>query len=363
MQRTTWSVEVVNVMLSDCNDTVVSSSEVRDVHVLAPPTNSATSSSTVELHAVNLYTTNPSEQTHTTMATICHRCALRLRHAARAAPARSFSSTAATQKGGMPAFNESPNPELNEVLSTIRNKIFMPNYLEKGERKLLFKAKYRQQLIDNPQNVTIGDEEIPLEPMDLLKDLPKRSTTVKEALDIIMSEGSKDWHQLPKLLQGLKEGVKRPLRKEAYARVVRCAMNADKIGVVLQCLETPDRTGMTLRHEEVRKILLDGLHHMAQDHEWSEAATGRALRDANVVSRLLENEEHGGGRRLQENDPRQHPETVGLFLELASVYVYLHADANDTEGLVKAYAGRLMSCLEKGHVEVSEPSCIGLVIY
>ncbi|CAK3935286.1 Hypothetical predicted protein [Lecanosticta acicola] len=304
--------------------------------------------------ALNL---NPEQQlansaipTHHTMASICHRCAVRLRHAAQAAPTRAFSTTPAAQRA-VPAFTESPNPELNELFSLIRTKLFLPNYLDRRERNLIFKEKYRQMLLDNPPTVEMGDEEFTLEPLDKRRDLPARCPTVRKALDIMMEKDSKDWHQLPTLMQGLKQGLNKPLRLETQEKIIRKAVHADQMGVILQCLETPERTGMDLKRDGVRRTLLYGLRELAQKKDWHRKATDKALRNANLVSRLLESEEHGGGRNLKENDPRTRPETVGIFLELAAVYAYRHAGAKDDTGLVKAYAERLTSCLERASVE------------
>lgn len=285
------------------------------------------------------------------MASVCRRCVLRLQRAAQADTRhlanRSFSSTSSAQRQ-LPTFTQTDNHELNDVLSTFREKHLIPAYLTRQERKLIYKQKYRQQLEDNPTTALAGGSEVPLRWIDRRREVPGRGRLVRRALDL-MFEGNdaKDLPNLPALLQGLKEGVKKPLGNNLAEKLIRKSIESGKFGQVIRCLQQANRTGLTLKNEFVLRAVLCGLHDIAQSSDWSKGATERALRDANVIAAQLESEEHGTGRELAENDPRTRPEVVGVFLELAAVYVYKHADAKDESGLVKAYAERLVNCLEK----------------
>ncbi|KAF2170975.1 hypothetical protein M409DRAFT_63978 [Zasmidium cellare ATCC 36951] len=283
------------------------------------------------------------------MASICHRCALRLQRAAQAEiptlSKRTFSSTTTRQRT-LPTFTEASNPELNNVLATLREKHFIPAYLRKQERKMIFKHEFKQYLQDNPQTVYLGEEEVQLQWIDRNRDIPARKDLVNQALNLIAEGESSDWQNLPKLLQALNEGVKKPATPEQMEKIMRKALQNGKIGIIIQCLQQAGKTGMTLNNEHVLRSVISGLHELAVGSDWSESATGRALRDANVVSLLLESEEHGTGRKLTPNDPRTRPEVLGVFLELTAVYAYKFEEAKDTQGLVKAYAGRLLSNLK-----------------
>jgi len=72
-----------------------------------------------------------------------------------------------------------------------------------------------------------------------------------------------------------------------------------------------------------------------------------ALGLARNVSNLLESEAHGSGANLLPRDPRQRPEVIGVFLELAAVNAQLHQNGEDRGNAVKAYTARLLSCMDE----------------
>lgn len=264
---------------------------------------------------------------------------------------RTFSTTTSRQRV-LPTFTEASNPELNDVLATLREKHFIPAYLRKQERKMIFKQEFRQYLQDNPQTVYLGSEEIQLQWMDAKNDIPARRRLVNQAINLMAEGESSEWQNLPNLLRALNEGVKKPATSAQMEKIVRKAFQSGKFGVVLQCLTQAEKTGMTLKDERVLKSVIFGLHEMAEGSEWSEEVTGRGLRDAHQISLLLEREEHGTGGKLAPNDPRTRPEVLGVFLELAAVYAYKFGGAKDSQGLVKAYAGRLLSNMKDSQSSV-----------
>lgn len=289
-----------------------------------------------------------------TMAAVCHRCALRLQRIAQADAAvfrkRTFSSTSTLHR--LPTFADSSNPELNEALTQLRDKHLVPAYLGKQQRKLIFGQKYKQFLQDNPQTAYPGGQEVELRWIDRKRDIPKRRPLVSKALHLIMDSESNDWQNLPLVLEGMKEGVKKPLREQDLEMLVRKALQRGKLGVIIQCLQQSEKTGMSLEQEYVLRSVVYGLREMAFRSGWDRATTAKALRDANVISLLLESEEHGSGRKLKPDDPRVRPEILGVFLELAAVYAKKHSESKDGQGLVKAYAGRLVSSLAARNAEV-----------
>ncbi|KAK5120812.1 hypothetical protein LTR85_005879 [Meristemomyces frigidus] len=270
------------------------------------------------------------------MSTICARCALRLQRAAQADT---------RYANGIPTFNEASTPELNDVLASMRNKHFTPAYLHASERRLIFGTKNKQTLADNPQTVTIGDEEVELQWMDRRKEIPNRTKLFHKAIDLMAAGEGKDWNNLPNLLAGLKHaGAK--AEEKMMGKAVRKAVSAGRIGAIVQCLQQGEYTGMTLDIDEVLENVIWGLHVTAQREGWSEEGVLKALKAANQVGLLLETEEHGGGRHLREHDPRRRPEVLGAFLELAAVYAYKFQGAKDVDGKVKTYADRLLGCID-----------------
>ncbi|SMR56878.1 unnamed protein product [Zymoseptoria tritici ST99CH_1E4] len=285
---------------------------------------------------------------------ICHRCALRIQRTAdRTLSQRAFSTTPSIGRG-IPSFAESSNPDLNIALNTIREKHFIPSYLRRRERNLIFGDKNRQNLIDNPQSVAIADEEIPLHWLDRKREIPNRNKVVTEAINLIINGESKDWQNLPALMQGLKEGTKKPLSDALMEKIIRRAVLKGRLGHALLCLQQAARTGMTLKNEVVLRLVVHGLRAVPQEQGWEKDLLEKAVKNASAVAALLESEEHGGGTVLVENDPRTRVEVLGTFLELVAVYAFKFQGKKDSkEGLVKSYAERLVSRLDKTGAKVS----------
>ncbi|KAF2768728.1 hypothetical protein EJ03DRAFT_363650 [Teratosphaeria nubilosa] len=306
------------------------------------------------------------------MSTICTRCALRLQRAAQNdvllraaqnnvplhAAKRTFSqATARRKQHGVPKFTETSSAELNDVLLSMREKHFIPAYLNNHERHLIFGTKHKQFVEDNPPVITIADEDIELKWIDRRTEIPNRTKLFHEALDLIYeSDDPKAWAQLLKILIGMKRAkALSKLETRAFGKIVRKAAEAGRLRIVIQCFLQSELTGMTLRNSELLDQLVWGLHDIAQRSGWEKEAVQKALKDANVVARMLETEEHGGGKYVERDDPRRRPEIIGVFLELAAVNAYKHWNGEDRDGTVRVYADRLLSCLDANLDAVSIP--------
>lgn len=253
---------------------------------------------------------------------------------------------------GVPAFTATGNPELDDVLLSMRQTHFIPAYLSEPERRMIFGTKHRQQLLDNPQSVIIGDEEIELKWIDRRKEIPNRTKLFHKAISLMSasSEGghegeAKAWENLPALLTGLKKAHAVPPEK-AMAKIVRKAVGCGRIGIIIQCLHQVEHTGMSLQMPEVLNNVIYGLRTLAQKDGWSEEALGKALKDSQQIAILLEMKEHGGGGIIKTNDARGRKEVIGVFLELAAMHAYKFQNGKDVDGKVKMYAERLMDRLE-----------------
>lgn len=224
----------------------------------------------------------------------------------------------------------------------MRTKHFVPAYLHKRERKLIFGDKYKTVLADNPQVAQVGDEEIELQHIDRRREIPKRLKLTHEVIDLMSKGETKDWSNLPGLLAGLKK-ARTTLDEKLMEKITRRAVAAGQMGTIIQCLMQSERTGLTLTSNAVLTYVIWGLHDIAQSGSWSAEAVAKAIRDANQIALLLESKEHGGGRRVREHDARTRPEVIGVFLELAAVQAYKHQGGQDADGKVEAYASRLMT--------------------
>ena len=162
-----------------------------------------------------------------------------------------------------------------------------------------------------------------------------------------MKDGD-DWRALPALLEGLHKGHSVP-EMNFQEKIVRKAVQADQLSVVVRCLNRSALTGITLKNDNILSLTLWGLHEHAQAAQWDEERLNKALRYSVEIAQLLESEEHGSGRRILPNDPRTRPTTIAVFLELYAVLAQKYKGGKDVDGNVKKYADRLMSCLNESN--------------
>ena len=137
------------------------------------------------------------------------------------------------------------------------------------------------------------------------------------------------------------------------ARIVRLATDMGKFGVVLACVNSAHNTGLTLKDPEVLEQVIWSLRQVAQNGEWSEEATAKAIKDANDVASQLESDAHGSGKHVGKEDPRRSPYVLGIFLELAAVYASRFKGGEDVDGKVRAFADRLLSNISEDKKAVS----------
>ncbi|KXT03486.1 hypothetical protein AC578_1545 [Pseudocercospora eumusae] len=286
------------------------------------------------------------------MASICNRCALRLQRAssiAQITSRRAFTQSVFRSKQ-LPSFIETPNEELNNILATLRTKHFLPKYLHKSERRLIESPKNKQYLEENPQTTQIGGEEIELEWIDVAK-RPSEVPLCKKAFQIIFNSKDNSWENLPRLLRAIAETNPKgkgttPLTRPELERIVRKAVEQSKLSVVLRCLQPNAGTGISLKGPRLVEALIVGVRQTALRSNWEENHVAIALERFQELMSLFEREEHGGGKYLRPGDARRRPEVLGTLLELAAVYTYKHGGGEDTNGVVKTYADRLLSILE-----------------
>jgi hypothetical protein len=254
----------------------------------------------------------------------------------------------------LPVFAETASPELDQVLSQLRTKHFIPAYLNKRQRHLIFGDKFKQELENNPAYATLGEEELPLLHIDRRTEIPARKPLVLKALQLIQEND--EWRQLPSLLEGLHKA--RPTPDLALQeKILRKLQQADQFPVILRSLRRSQATGLTLKNDAVLNQVLHALREAAALDNWEQTRLQKALKYANELAELLESEQHGSGRKLSHDDARKRPAVIGLFLELHAVYASQYQAGQDVDGKVKAYATRFMACFNKANeVNLDSPS-------
>lgn len=246
----------------------------------------------------------------------------------------------------LPTFAETSSPELDDVLLQLRTKHFIPAYLNKRQRHLIFGDKFKQELENNPAYATLGEEEIPLIHIDRRKDIPARKPLVLQALRLI--EENDEWRQLPSILEGLHKARPQP-DLALQEKILRKLQLADQFPVILRSLRRSHATGLTLKNDAVLNQVLNALRETASLENWEQTRLEKALKQADELAELLESADHGSGRKLSPNDPRTRPAVIGLFLELHAVYAQQYQAGQDVSGKVKAYATRFMATFNESN--------------
>ncbi|OQO14044.1 hypothetical protein B0A48_00920 [Cryoendolithus antarcticus] len=286
------------------------------------------------------------------MASICARCTLRLHRAAQAelrSTLRPFSTTSARPKA-VPSFTPTSSSDLDAVLSTLRTKHMIPAALPKPTQRLIFQTKHKQTLIDNPQTATLGGEEIPLQWIERRTEIPAKRKLVKDAIQLMsQSNNAEDWANLPALLHGLQTCSASPPKAVLVEFIVRKAIAAGQVGMVLRCLTSHRTTDITLaRYPTITRLLAPAIHSTAVSGNWSEDAVHKALTQARALGLLLEDPSHQSPPNPTSSDPRKDPALIGVFLSLSAAHTHLFPSASPTEGsraTVQAYTTRLLANL------------------
>ncbi|KAF2402934.1 hypothetical protein EJ06DRAFT_527907 [Trichodelitschia bisporula] len=227
---------------------------------------------------------------------------------------RAFSSSArCLKRRTLPTFRPSSNPELETLLTTIRSKVFIPGYLNDTQRKRIQRQKYKSQLENEAIYATIGNEEVRLEHLDVLTDIPPANSFLRA---LHLSSSPDDWANFPALLEGFhtarnkSEGTLRP---SWLALFVTRAATAGAISTVIRCLREAGRNGMSLAERQVREPVFREIRNAARREAWSPDATAKALSRVREVLKYMDLPAHQAGR-----DPRAEPLVVGTALELTA---------------------------------------------
>jgi len=210
----------------------------------------------------------------------------------------------------------------------------------------MYKDKFKTELENSQTIVTLGNEDFKLEHVDKRTDIPARRPLVNQIVRL-MNE-SKEWNHLPALLEGL-HAVEATPDTTLRERIIRQATEAGHFHTILMCLYNPRRTGLTLKHDAIVHWVIRSLRRTAVLGSWSKKSTEKAIKYANEVAMLLEQEEHAYGKtthQIAPDDPRKNPVVIGAYLELFAMNAYKHHEKKDYDGSVKKYTQRLMACME-----------------
>jgi hypothetical protein len=153
-------------------------------------------------------------------------------------------------QGAVPAFTATSSPKLDDLLTEVRNKVFLPVHLSQEQRNLIYRSKHARSLEAEPVIARIANDEFRLQPIDRTKDILGVKTALDKALDLMKDK--KDWDNLPSLLHGIKN-VEAPgkgggnfLKKKkhrVWKKVVIKAARVGRLDVILECARRVSDTG------------------------------------------------------------------------------------------------------------------------
>ncbi|KAH7323835.1 hypothetical protein BKA65DRAFT_435941 [Rhexocercosporidium sp. MPI-PUGE-AT-0058] len=269
----------------------------------------------------------------------CSECAVRTTGRGISIQQRTFSSSSIRQKhGAVPAFTEVSSSELQDLLTKVRERIFLPAHISHGQRDLIFKPKHAKSLEVEPVTAIIAGEEFRLKNLSVLNDIPGRVKSLDKALKLMKEK--RDWDNLPNLLQGLKTagfqfGKYRP------EVLLRRAGRAGRQDVILECLRRADETGLTLMDPSIVVQVFFWIQQKAMASHWDAEETKKALHWAEMVKEMMADPKQRtpeGSKSVAELH-----EVNGILLELAAVRAAKHQGGKDADGKVEKYALDLLA--------------------
>ena len=252
----------------------------------------------------------------------------------------------------IPNFGPTSSQELDDILLTLREKLFIPWSLAKQQRRLIWSPKNNEMLLNEPGiTVELGDgERLKLMPADPFA-IPNPRKEMPKILALMKQPG--DWRNLMGLLEGLKIAHQVP-PLDHMEKIVRKAHESGKVGTIIQCAERVHRTGLSLKNPSVFEEVMLAYHTKAQNAGWKGEEVDRALRQAEHAVFMLEAKEHKPKSKDGTIDPRRKPEVVGILLELAAVRSVRNLDKVDQGQKVADYVAKVLALWPNGNFSKNE---------
>ncbi|KAK6196983.1 hypothetical protein LQW54_010999 [Pestalotiopsis sp. IQ-011] len=250
---------------------------------------------------------------------------------------RSFSSTA-RNAAVITHFTPTSSPELDTALSTIREKIILPTYLTAQQQKRIITKKWAKKLQQDPITIEIDGEVFKFRHMDPMSgEIPNTRRSVIEAIQKFDAASDDDFKNLRPLLEGV-HGAGRQLGDKFYAKVVRVVGGKGRVAELVELARSGRKTGFRLDTSEKANEVLHFIQLGALDAAWSRAQTQQALRWAELVIDMVEDEAHAAPKAtwVEGSLPlSRDPQVLMAPLHLAAALV-VKAGVQDEKLVAKA---------------------------
>ena len=189
-------------------------------------------------------------------------------------------------------FTPCSSPEIDDLLTTIRNAIILPAYLPQEQRKKIWSPKHEKALQTDPIVIEIDGEVHKFRHMNFTRgDVPPARETAMRAIKNFAED--KDFDNLRPLIEGLYYAGY-PMGHDSTVKTIRLCGQHDRIYDIIDCARRVKETGIRLASSEMVNELL----HQIQMRAFSSSDdpdprhTAQCLRWAEMVIDMLAEDEH-----------------------------------------------------------------------
>ncbi|KAK4230803.1 hypothetical protein QBC38DRAFT_467905 [Podospora fimiseda] len=179
--------------------------------------------------------------------------------------------------------------------------------------------------------------------------LPKTDGLVRQAISLIKTQ--EDFNNVPRILEGLQH-ANRQLNPTHLNKIIRKAVTAERLDVIIQTVRAAKRTGFKLDRAELINELLVAIQWRAIHHGFEKKRTQHALKQTEDLIALLEDNKslHHSKEGALKRPFYQDPLVLAARLHMAAAYAVHHQGGKDKDGKVTKYAEELYFHWKKGGV-------------
>jgi len=248
------------------------------------------------------------------------------------------------------SFNDA-SPTIKPLLDTVRDKIILPQYLPKDQRKKMYSPKFKA-LLDRDPFVLEIDGEVHKFPHQDMRMLPNTNKSIIAVINAMKTRA--DFQLLPRLLEGVCVQAGRNVDRAVFCKAIRSASYADAIPVIIDCIKRVKSTGLRLDIHETSAQLFTAIQEHALKHGWTKEATETALGWSQQALDIIETEELHKPMQPRNSAPVRmgfptfrDPLFLAARLHLAAALAVKHHKGRDTDRAVKRYAEQLVKLWPK----------------
>lgn len=149
-------------------------------------------------------------------------------------------------------FAPTPSPELDQILEDVRRKLLLPRHLDTSQKKLVRDPQNAQQLAKEDIRVSLGDQEVQLQPFNFATDYISARDSFFNALSL--SEKTGYFEFWPDFLKSYKAAA---LKFEPFRRniLLNAIGNAGKTKMIFDLLLAADQNGLLLTPVMVKTLV------------------------------------------------------------------------------------------------------------